>query len=86
MNPGFECGCTRVIEISKNWPEAVIASAAETVVNLKGKLGSQRPRGITPPWPLASGWRFDKEAIFSVTPFIESHIVVKAINCDSRAA
>jgi len=61
-------------------------AAAETVVNLKGKLQSQSPRRITPPWPLASRWRFEKEAIFSVTPFIESHIVVKAINCDSRAA
>ena len=86
LNPAFECACARVIEVSKSWTGADIASAAETVVNLKGKLQSQGPRGITPPWPLASRWRFEQEAIFSVTPFRESHIVVNAINCDSRAA
>lgn len=72
--------------MSNIWPETVIASPAETVVNLKGQLQGQSPRGITPPWPLASRRRLEKEALFRITSFKESHIFINVIIRDSRAA
>jgi hypothetical protein len=49
-------------------------------------LQSQSPRGITPPWPLASRRRLEMKALFRITSFKESHIVINAIIRDSSAA